>query len=75
MLNIKLSHYFSRLKLVIRMIDMHEKRFFNTKKPFKKLYIFILRHFGLFLIHLQSKKSFKFFLTEDGLRIIRNVSK
>jgi len=30
-------------------------RFFNTKKAFKKLYIFILRRFGLFLIHLQSK--------------------
>jgi len=28
----------------------------NTKKAFKKLYIFILRRFGLILIHLQSKK-------------------
>jgi len=24
----------------------------NTKKAFKKLYIFILRRFGLFLIHM-----------------------
>jgi len=30
--------------------------FINTKKAFKKLYILILRHFGLILIHLQSKK-------------------
>jgi len=30
--------------------------FINTKKAFKKLYIFILRRFGLILIHLQSKK-------------------
>jgi len=29
--------------------------FINTKNAFKKLYIFILRRFGLFLIHLQSK--------------------
>ena len=29
--------------------------FINTKKAFKKLYIFILRRFGVFLIHLQSK--------------------
>ena len=28
--------------------------FINTKKAFKKLYIFILRRFGLFLIHLHS---------------------
>jgi len=28
--------------------------FINTKKAFKKLYIFILRRVGLFLIHLQS---------------------
>jgi len=27
----------------------------NTKKAFKKLYMFISRRFGLFLIHLQSK--------------------
>jgi len=33
------------------------KVFINTKKAFKKLYIFILRRFGLFLIHLQSKKN------------------
>jgi len=29
--------------------------FIKTKKAFKKQYIFILRRFGLFLIHLQSK--------------------
>ena len=31
--------------------------FINTKKAFKKLNIFILRRFGLFLIHLQSKNN------------------
>jgi len=37
---------------------LHVKRYkiINTKKAFKKLYIFILRRFRLFLIHLQSKK-------------------
>jgi len=35
------------------------RNFINTKKAFKKLYIFILRRFGLFLIHLQSKKWIK----------------
>jgi len=29
--------------------------FINTKKKLQKLYIFILRRFGLFFIHLQSK--------------------
>jgi len=36
-------------------ITNRRKCFINAKKAFKKLYIFILRRFGLFLIHLQSK--------------------
>jgi len=41
------------------MLSLYNKQkcdFINTKKAFKKLYIFILRRFGLILIHLQSKK-------------------
>jgi len=36
-------------------IQQTKNRFINTKKAFKKLYIFILRRFGLFLTHFQSK--------------------
>jgi len=42
--------------LDVFMIYGFNKNFINTRKAFKKLYIFILRRFGLILIHLQSKK-------------------
>ena len=38
-----------------KKLEIVSKIFSNTKKVFKKLHIFILRRFGLFLIHLQSK--------------------
>jgi len=40
----------------------------NTKKAFKKLYIIILRRFGLFLIHLQSKNVRVVILILDKLK-------
>jgi len=39
----------------VRTATITLNSFINTKKAFKKLYIFILRLFELFLIHLQSK--------------------
>jgi len=36
-------------------MQKQKHNFINTKKAFKKLYIFILRPFGLFVIYLQSK--------------------
>jgi len=41
--------------LTFILILSQNKILIDTKKAFKKLYIFILRRFGLFLIHLQSK--------------------
>jgi len=47
---------FHRLAAVVHGFEKIFLKLINTKKAFKKLYIFILRRFGLILIHLQSKK-------------------
>jgi len=46
----------------------------TLKKLSKNYTCLISRRFGLFFIHLQSKNKANFyFLTEDGLRIIRFI--
>ena len=49
------KHFKNFIFFKLWWLDIRLKSFINTKKALKKLYIFILRRFRLFLIHLQSK--------------------